>query len=185
MFLDTCSLLTLLTRVLNVGNALAHKSGPHSHFVRGHEGEWDQAFWGSPVCTKALSCEVIFYLETKAKDNFGWGLGCSSGWRRVVRLNQISSTKQNLEFGVSTEEYGEERGSFSSGAWISRKHAFSPCPHLRRSGKVWRQFGLLWLGKCRWHLAVTRAAARSSRTKHHSKKLSVQKMSGTPLMNLL
>ena len=25
-----------------------------------------------------------------------------------MRLNQISSTKQNLEFGVSTEEYGEE-----------------------------------------------------------------------------
>lgn len=29
-----------------------------------------------------------------------------------MRLNQINSTKQNLEFGVSTVEYGEERGSF-------------------------------------------------------------------------
>ena len=30
---------------------------------------------GSPVCTKALSCEIIFYLETKAKNSFWLGFG--------------------------------------------------------------------------------------------------------------
>lgn len=36
-------------------------------FVREHEGRWDQAFWGSPVCTKALSCEVITWRQKSKK----------------------------------------------------------------------------------------------------------------------
>ena len=37
---------------------------------------------GIPVCTKALSCEIVFYLETKAENSFWlgfWGVVVGEG----------------------------------------------------------------------------------------------------------
>ena len=75
MFLDTCGLL-ISHQSAECEKCLLVKAVCQDHLLFvGMKAGGIKGSGGSPVCTKALSCEIIFYLETKAKNSFWLGFG--------------------------------------------------------------------------------------------------------------
>lgn len=129
-----------------------------------------------PVWTKAWSCRLILYLDTKTRNSFGWSLGYGREWRRMVSLYKIIIIPGEVAVWIFVVEYRVESGGLFFCVCVCLGRFWLPATSNPRD--IWQYLENFWfseLGRCCWYLMETRVAAKHSavhRTKHHNKELS-------------